>query len=333
MGQPYGGVPMGQPYGGVDSNIGYANAFGQPNYFNHASPFQRGLYFMKGQRKRMNLVAIVIALLVPWALFMFTFGVTSFSAHFNHPYVAELLVGFAACCCLMAVFLAVKALYLKARDATYQPSWYVYIAMTCMLAFVVGFMGGESNYLQYLQPYYTLHSLAHYTDIDTNANIGSQLMDAGRIDFKAGTALDLKRSMGFKNKDVFCVAPIITKGGGANASKSVDFWAVGKNCCSGVQADFHCSGFSDPKATGVIRLMQDEDRAFYRLAVQQAEATYKMTATHPLFFEWVHSSEEAVNRYWHKGCLNFFMWIFGYFTFQGFLTVCTTMAFSKLVLS
>merc|ERR1719506_167791 len=153
-------------------------------------------------------------------------------------------------------------------------------------------------------------NLAHYHDVDTNVYLGQQLMDAGQVDFKKGTALDLGRSMGFKNHDIYCVAPIVTKGSGA---QSVDFWAVGKNCCSGVAADFHCSGFSDPKATGVIRNMHDEDRAFYRLAVQQAEATYKITASHPLFFEWVHSAQEAIDHFWHKGLTTYLLWICSYF--------------------
>jgi len=294
-------------------------------------PFQQGLYFMKGQRKRMNLVAILIALFVPWALFMFTFGIMSLPIHYKQPYVADFIVGAVAIACNMAVLLAVRNLYFKGRDCRYQPSWYVYIAMTSMLALIVGLVAGESNYLTYMQPYYNLHGLAHYKDIDTNSYVGSQLMDAGRIDFKTGTKLDLKRSMGFKNKDIYCVAPIVTKGAGANASKSVDFWAVGKNCCSGLQADFHCSGFSDSKATGVIRMMEEEDRTYYRLAVQEAEATYHMKASHPLFFEWVHSSDEGMNHYFHKGCVNCVLWIFGYFTFQGFLTMATTLAFSKLI--
>lgn len=321
----------GQPYGVAAATARYNQFFAQKTGpFQESSPFQRGLYFVKGQRRRMNLVAILIALLVPWVMFIGVFGVMSFSIHYKQPYIADMLVVIAAGFCIVSVFLAIKAMVNKNLDAAYQPSWYVFISVTCLIAFVVGFMAGENNYYTNMQPYYNYENLATYKDVDTNSYLGQQLMDAGRMDFKKGTKLDVTKSMGFKNKDVYCVAPIMTQGSSATA-QSVDFWAVGKNCCSGVQADFHCSGFSDPHAVGVIRMMSDEERPFYRLAVQQAEATYKLTATHPLFFQWVHSADEAVNNYWHKGCLSYLVWICAYFTFQGFLTVATTLAFSKLI--
>lgn len=321
----------GQPYGGAGNNSRYQQFFAQKTGpFQESTPFQRGLYFVKGQRRRMNAVAILIALLVPWVMFISVFGVISFSLHYKLPYITNILVALAAGVCIMSAFLAIKAMVNKNLDNQYQPSWYVFISVTCLTAFVVAFMAGENNYYTWMQPYYNYENLATYKDIDTNTYLGQQLMDAGRIDFKSGTKLDLGKSMGFKNKDVYCVAPIMTQGSSTTA-QSVDFWAVGKNCCSGVQADFHCSGFSDPKATGVIRMMSDSERPFYRLAVQQAEATYKLTATHPLFFQWVHSADEAVNQYWHQGTFRYLVWICGYFVFQGFLTVATTLAFSKLV--
>lgn len=320
-----------QPYGGAGSTVRHSSSFmSNRGPFNETSPFQRGLYFVKGQRRRLNVVAILIALFLPWLLFILVYGSLSFSIHYKQPYLAYILVGLAAGACLIAVFLAAKACAKKSFEATYQPSWYVYIAVTSVLAFVLSVVTGQQNYIQYMQPYYNYENLARYQDIDTNMYLGQQLMDAGRIDFKTGTALDLGRSMGFKNHDIYCVAPIVTKGS-AEQALSVDFWAVGKNCCSGVAADFHCSGFSDPKASGVIRMMQDEDRPFYRLAVQQAEATYHMTASHPLFFEWVHSAEEAVSHFAQKGRTNYFLWICSHFTLQAFLTVATTLAFSKLL--
>jgi len=285
---------------------------------------------VKGQRRRLNVVAILTALFAPWLLFIFVYGVISFSIHYKQPYLAYMLVGLAAGGCLVAISYAAKACAKKNFEATYQPSWYVFIAVSCVVAFVLAALAGENNYYQYMQPYYNYINLARYTDIDTNAYLGQQLMDAGQIEFRKGTGLDLGRSMGFKNKDIYCVAPIMTKGNSA-APLSVDFWAVGKNCCSGVSADFHCSGFSDPHATGVIRMMHDEERPFYRLAVQQAEATYHMTASHPLFFEWVHNAEEGVNSFAHKGWMSCFLWICSYFTLQAFLTMTTTLAFSKLI--
>jgi hypothetical protein len=317
----------------VQGYTNYPNAYstynGNQDSFAATSPFKRGMFFVQGQRKRMNIVAILLSLFVPWLLFCFVDAVLSFSIHYKQPYFAYILVllSFLVVVGLSSIF-AASAVTKKFSDPTYQPSWYIFIAVTSALAFTLGLFGGEWNYGTHMLPYYDLLNLARYTDIDTNMYLGQQLMDAGQIEFKTGTALDLGRSMGFKNHDVYCVAPIMTKGGGA---PSVDFWAVGKNCCSGVSADFHCKGFSDPTASGVIRLMRDADRPFYRLAVQQAEATYKMTANHPLFFEWVHSATEATDTFRHNGYINYILGISAYFLLQGFLTAVTALAFSKLV--
>merc|ERR1719235_1053110 len=178
-----------------------------------------------------------------------------------------------------------------------------------------------------MKPYDDLTHMASYKDVNTNDDLGQQLMDAGQIQFAKGTVLDLSRSMGFKNHDIYCVSPIVTKGS-PHQPLSVDFWAVGKNCCSGVSADFHCSGFSDPQNTGVIRLMHDEDRPFYRLAVQQAEATYHLTASHPLFFQWVRDADQATNDYAHRGYYNYFLFIAADFLLQIFLTAVTALAFA-----
>jgi len=327
------------PYGGTGNPVNASKGYSGIAYDGKRDPFaaaaqpNRG-FFMQGQRKRMNIVAVLLSLFVPWLLFCFVDAVLSFSIHYRQPLLAYILVvlAFLGVVGTSSIF-AAQAVKKKLTDPTYQPSWYIFIAVTALFAFCFGLFAGGYNFETNMQRYYSLENLAQYQDIDTNAYLGQQLMDAGRINFKPGTTLDLGRSMGFKNHDIYCVAPIKSKAGAgdsASAMSSVDFWAVGKNCCSGVSADFHCAGFSDPSALGVIRSMHDEDRAFYRLAVQQAEATYKMTANHPLFFEWVHDADEATNHLATKGYTNYMLCIVSYFMLQGFVTAVVALAFSKL---
>merc|ERR1719401_3051346 len=94
--------------------------------------------------------------------------------------------------------------------------------------------------------------------------------------------------MGFKDKNMYCVAPIVT---GSAIPATYDFWVVGKNCCSpppvpGVGRSYHCGAFNQPKTTAATRLVDNQARPFYRMAVQQAEARYNIRANHPLFFTW-----------------------------------------------
>lgn len=319
-------------YGGAYGAASMANPWtSKPQTYSQEKKGYQGLE--PRRRKSLNVVSILIALFAPWLEFCFVFAILSFGLHYQQPLVAYALIALAFLLgvCIPCVVAADSKRRQSIEGNSNRRTWFVFLAGTCALAFVIAGLAGESNYFGYMKPYYNIGHLHHYQDIDTNAVLGQNLMDAGWIEFKQDTALDLARSMGFKDHDVYCVAPIVTKAAsGAAAAASVDFWAVGKNCCSGVQADFHCDGFSDPTSRGGVRLMNDDDRLFYRLAVQQAEATYKMTATHPLFFEWVRDTDEATNQYAQRGRLNFFMGISAYFLLQMFLVGCTTVIFSTM---
>merc|ERR1719469_149074 len=152
-------------------------------------------------------------------------------------------------------------------------------------------------------------------------------MDAGVIEFTPGTHIDISKSTGFTNNKIYCVAPI-TKGDAPLAN--YDFWVVGTNCCSGNQANFHCTNFNNPRASGGLRLMADDDRAFYRLAVQEAEATYAIKAPHPLFFTW-HEKPMVVVEGWRQlGRSMFVVWTASYLVFQTFSVAVATLAFAKM---
>merc|ERR1719502_2180472 len=78
------------------------------------------------------------------------------------------------------------------------------------------------------------------------------------------------------NLDLYCVAPIVK--GNAQLT-SYDFWAVGVNCCSGAQSDFRCGEYTNPHSKSGLRLMKDDQRPFYRLAVQQSTSTEMMVSS------------------------------------------------------
>eukprot|EP00415_Alexandrium_ostenfeldii_P004754 UN4754 len=158
---------------------------------------------------------------------------------------------------------------------------------------------------------------------------GKEIMDAGRVQFIDGARLDLNRSMGFKNQDTYCVAPITTSFPHGDPPLTVyDFWAVGKDCCSGNAGDFKCGDWEDAKARGGVRVVRDEDRAFYRLAVQQAQSVFKVKAIHPLFFHWVKDPVADVSGFMQEGYKWYISGIFLHFAFQLLLVFIAACAFA-----
>merc|ERR1719291_400342 len=151
-------------------------------------------------------------------------------------------------------------------------------------------------------------------------------MDAGTVMFTESSYLNLNKSMGFKNQEVYCVAPIVQ---GAAEQATYDFWAVGMDCCSGGKNDFNCDSAKNPRVHGALRLIPSAERAFYRLAVQQAEATYKIRAQHPLFFYWVEDPIAKINAWQTAASRNFLTGMFSYLIAQAFIIAAATLSFSK----
>jgi len=284
--------------------------------------------FNRGQRKRMNLVGVVTSLFVPWVLFSVIFATMSFSVHYKQPGLAYFICAIGLLVVLACCALAFNALRKRMQgDIDREPSWFVFLAITTLLAWVMGVVLGDLNFWDNLQPYYDITNLNTYPSVDPSKMRGQQLMDAGRIIFTDGTKLDLTKSMGFKNLDTYCVAPITS---GTAPLATYDFWAVGLNCCSGNSADFHCGEFNNPKASAGLRLMNDGQRAFYRLAVQQSEAAYNIKAVHPLFFYWMQDPIAEMNAYQDDGLKYYLLGMFAHFAAQLFLVVVATIAFSKM---
>lgn len=80
------------------------------------------------------------------------------------------------------------------------------------------------------------------------------------------------------------------------ASQTVDFWAVGVDCCDNSRK-FECGPVSDPLAKAGLRLLRDDQRPFFRMAVEQWSAEFKLPVRHPLFFYWVKDPQKAVESY------------------------------------
>lgn len=279
--------------------------------------------FTPGKRRRINLVAICMNIFLPWFLFSSLYAIMSFSFHYQHPTWAWVMVFMGWVIVFVTAFLAYRTSRKKERD----PMWFMFAAVAFGLAVFFATTFGDMNFWYNMQPFYDIENLNTYPSVNPAREKGQQLMDAGRVYFSDGTGLDMRKAMGFKNLDLYCVAPIIH---GQDQLASYDFWAVGLNCCSGVSSDFRCGEFNNPHARSGLRLMRDDQRPFFRLAVQQAEAAYNIKATHPLFFYWMQDPVAEMNSYRDDGFKYYLLGIFTHFAFNLFCVVCAVVGFAKI---
>jgi len=292
--------------------------------------------FFNWRRRRLNLVAIFVCLFVPWLLFCFIFWMTSFKVFYKHPAVVGLIAFFALVFVGILGMKALEAVKKSRREdgSVYEPTWYIFLFLTSFIAWFLGMYMGYHNFYYRMESFYGIQNLGSYKGVDPAKMHGQQLMDAGRVDFMPGTHLDLSRSMSFRNNELYCIAPIV----GPNytlsgAPQSYDFWAVGVDCCCGDTvraASFQCGEYKNAGAASGLRLMRDEQRPFFRLAVQQAVGAYGLRANHPLFFHWVQDPVTAAEAYRWEGHRQFLIGVYLHFAFQLLLVCLMTCIFARI---
>eukprot|EP00438_Fugacium_kawagutii_P015657 Skav229954 [mRNA] locus=scaffold2665:281331:290326:- [translate_table: standard] len=260
----------------------------------------------------MNFVPFIVCTLVPWGMFVLVYsllaaqGLLSFQIHYSQPILCNISVFVLL---VIAIIILVKAM-VTGRFKIFagvaperEPSWWVFFALTLLLAWIMAFHQGDKNF-QLTSKYYDLANLNNYTQrgrrgkprwmVYPNRMLGQQLLDAGIVQFAPGSQVDVQKSMGS--------------------------WAPkGTDCCSGSQADFTCRNYNNPQASGGIRL-----------AVQQAEATYNIKAAHPLFFHWEVDPSSQVSSWLMEGHQTFAAWMVSYLVFQLFLVAVAAVVFSKI---
>jgi hypothetical protein len=271
------------------------------------------------QRRSVNIVGILASLFVPWLIFCGLSTLMTFELRYRYQLLVY--IGAAAALALVLLFGLMAWAAWKAKscgEPSWEPSWCFFVFATGGLAWLLGINWANQNFFENLMPYYDVQNLGTYVSVDPSRIRGQQLMDAGRVSFVPGARLDLSKAESFRNLDNYCVVPIVV---GDAPLDVYDFWAVGMNCCNSETGDFRCGDAENPNAAAGLRLMQDSQRPFFRLAVEQAESTYNIRANHPLFFHWMSDTAEHADIYRRAGYQHFLLGIYGHFVFQGALVL------------
>jgi len=242
-----------------------------------------------------DVVAMMIILFVPLLIFAAVYALVSFYFHYKYAVLAWTLILVIFAAVAYMGYVSVSRMLQEADGFTdHYAVWAAAVFIGVNLAFFSSLVFGYRNYGHYTQPYYERLELNSYKDVDPSTTGGKAFMDAGAVTFKPGSHLDLAKSTGFMNLNMYCVAPIVSQG---KAPASYDFWAVGLNCCTGATQNFACGESSSLKTdltTGGLRLMSGSELPFYKLAVTQAASNYGIETPHPIFFEWVQDTTTAI---------------------------------------
>jgi len=150
----------------------------------------------------------------------------------------------------------------------------------CLFAAISGTFTGIYAYEVYTGPFYAVVLGREYGDVVASSP-GASYQDGGRFHFARTSAPDYNRVIGFKNRDSYCVAPVVDTG--SLQTRKVTFWAVGINCCS-FRGDFKC-GDAGKDSSGMVRgaARAAPDGVFFRPweagyanAIRQAAAVYDL---------------------------------------------------------
>lgn len=177
---------------------------------------------------------------------------------------------------------------------------------------IAGYLCGDRYWYAHTAKFFTYQEMASYVNINPSKDKGQSYMDAGVIYFNDGSVVNKSRAIAFHNGLTYCVAPILHKptmdasalqtvnGFGLPASGTVDFWAVGINCCGQNGEQFSCGESGSSLARSGMRLLDDTARSMYLLAVQEWSATTGLPVRHPLFFHWVVEPIGYMESFEHK---------------------------------
>lgn len=272
-----------------------------------------------------RIVWFLASFAIPVLVFVTVFFARSFQIRYDMPMLANVL-----CAGALSLVLCLSVLWcllLRSADQLGISKILGFLCVTSLFAWLLGCAAGEVNYWQNLQPFYAISDLNSRSFVDPALFRGQQLMDTAQMDFVSTAHLDISKSVGFRDANMYCVAPVVS---GNTSLATYDFWAVGLNCCSGHIADFHCGEYNRQGTMKGLRLMREQDKPYYRLAVKEAEVAYNIKSENPIFLYWLSDPLLEVNAHQDHGYRYFVSGVFGFISFQLVLTVIAVGILSKL---
>lgn len=226
----------------------------------------------------------ILQTVVAWLVFFGFFYISSTHIRAQYPWLMNHLITTVAVLFLFVLWLVVLLCFPKKAPALQLHFREMACWMT--LSCVAGVLFGDYTFTNYLLPAYQQMDLQHRSGVNVMSMPSSSMSDTSQFYFIEGTHVDNARGMSFTgDKKTFCVAPITYKN--SNLAE-YDYWAVGTDCCRTQDPTFdRCGESADPHARAGYRFMLPQQMQYFKLAVEQSEAEYGITAgPNPVFVYW-----------------------------------------------
>lgn len=255
------------------------------------------------KQKPIGHIQIVITILTPWLSYLFLLTTWGFTLHDYSARTVWFLGSLFAVACISCWVSAYK----KVRFRPQTARWPFIMAILLTGGTFFGITNGDYLYWTHMWQFYQFHKMNPYVNVDPSKAKGESIMDAGQVYFKEGSFVATEEAIAYEMKDIYCAAPIVRQpltnndmqtGGSPVAtpySGTIDFWAVGVNCCMPSGERFRCFDTGNSLARSGLRLLRDDLRPFFKLAVEEWSSQYNMPVKHPLFFYWMNDPLAEIN--------------------------------------
>mmetsp|Transcript_16490 Transcript_16490/g.36429 ORF Transcript_16490/g.36429 Transcript_16490/m.36429 type:complete len:306 (+) Transcript_16490:96-1013(+) len=253
----------------------------------------------KPQSEKVRQAAII---LTPFTVFFFV----SLSIIFFYPSASFFVISFNLFVLLAIVLLRMYSS--ASQKYGLQPFWpYQRLSALSFCAFCVAVMISVYACLHYTEAAFQYESRRVYRNVSPTQK-PTAFVDASIIEFSASTFVNRGQAVGFKNHDVYCVAPVQDHNGG-----EVNFFAAGKNCCQSRVA-ITCDAVGDDAArTGMVMLADtwpaSLDHELFEEAAKMAAADYGFeVAERPIFVTWVNDADTVIDGFHSRAVTYFVVW-------------------------
>lgn len=185
------------------------------------------------------------------------------------------------------------------------------LGVLCLLATVAALLVGMYGWDNYARQYWWTVSGPVYSDISPTTAADTYL-DAAVLNFRTSanltleaSAVDTVRSAGFRDTDIYCVAPVLSGPALKSSITRVQYWAIGINCCENV-GNFHCDDSRNAEGSaGVVMLNGGMpcagcNKNKFSAAVSKAETLFDFVSSpNAVFVRWVTTSSSiSSSLYW-----------------------------------